>query len=310
MKFMNALAVARLSLWVGILVFALKWLAYWLTGSVALYSDALESIVNIAAATTAFFALWISQQPADSNHPYGHTKVEYFSAIVEGTLIIVAAVAIIHEAWGRLWAPVAIMALGVGLSVSLLASLLNASLAAYLLYASRRFQSPALKADGMHILSDVITSVGVLIGVSLAWWSGAWILDPLLALVVAMNIIWMGWKLLRESIGGLMDEGMNAKELTSLHQVITAEMGVALQVHDIKTRRAGRITFIQLHLVVPSAMTVKDAHDICDQIEIALSQAVNGAEVTIHLEPETEAQHRGSVLLNTQSRSNRGRLKT
>jgi len=300
---MNALAVARLSLLVGILVFVLKWLAYQLTGSVALYSDALESIVNIAAATAAFFALWIAQQPADSNHPYGHTKVEYFSAIVEGALIIVAAFAIIHESWGRLFAPLAMTALGTGMSVSFLASLLNAGLAGYLLHASKKFQSPALKADGWHILSDVLTSIGVLIGVGLAWLTGEWVLDPLVALLVAMNIIWMGWQLLRESIGGLMDEGMRTEELTPLHRVITAQMGAALQVHDIKTRRAGRITFIQLHLVVPSLMTVKDAHDICNQIEMALSEMIIGAEVTIHLEPETEVQHRGSVLLNAQSRS-------
>lgn len=290
------LIAARLSLLGGILVLLLKWWAYMLTGSIALYSDALESFINIAAALATFIALKISQQPPDSCHPYGHTKAEYFSAIFEGMLIMLASVAILHEVWVRMVSMSSVEFSWVGILVSIVASSLNAGLAGYLIYVSKKIRSPALRADGLHLLTDVITSIGVLIGVGLAWLTQWWILDPLLAMLVALNIIWMGIKLLRESFEGLMDTGMNSTELIPIHDTIIAQMGNALQVHDIRTRRAGSVTFIQLHLVVPSLMTVKEAHDICDRIEDALTQLVAGAEVTIHLEPESEARYEGFTL--------------
>jgi cation diffusion facilitator family transporter len=293
--FQPALIAARLSLLGGILVLLLKWWAYQLTGSVALYSDALESIVNVVAALAAFVAIWISQQPPDFYHPYGHTKAEYFSAIFEGLLILLAAIAIIFAAWERLFVSKVLEFSPTGLLVSLVASALNAGLASYLIYMSRTARSPALKADGLHILSDVITSIGVLTGVALAWLTHWWILDPLLAIVVALNILWMGVQLLWESSQGLMDMGMTSTELTRLHDIICVQMGNALQVHDIKTRRAGRVTFIQLHLVVSSTMTVEEAHHICDRIENSLKEAIKDADVTIHLEPESEAHDDGLV---------------
>lgn len=292
-----------MSLLGGILVLLLKWWAYQLTGSVALYSDALESVVNVAAALAAFVALWISQQPPDFQHPYGHTKAEYFSAIFEGMLILLAALAIIYEAWDRLFVSKALEFSLMGFIVSLLASALNAGLAAYLIYMSKQAHSPALKADGLHVLSDVITSIGVLIGVGLAWLTHFWLLDPLLAIVVALNILWMGIQLLRESSQGLMDVGMTSLELSLLHDTIRAQMGNALQVHDVKTRRAGRITFIQLHLVVPSTMTVAEAHNICDCIEGALDEAIKGADVTIHLEPESEARDEGLLAIGREAKN-------
>jgi cation diffusion facilitator family transporter len=293
---MYALNAARLSVIFGILVLALKWLAYLLTGSVALYSDALESFINVAAALGAFIALWVSHQPADDNHPYGHAKAEYFSAVFEGVLIVLAALTIIHEAWGRLWTPVALTSLGSGILISLLASGINAALAGYLWHVSQKVNSVALKADSLHIFSDVVTSLGVLIGVGLAWWTGWWILDPLLAILVALNILWMGGQLVRESVGGLMDEGLAPDKLAPLHEVIGVQMDGALQVHALKTRRAGVLTFIEFHLVVPANMTVKEAHEICDRLEVALCQKVPDAKVMIHVEPESESEQRGVIV--------------
>lgn len=293
---MSALSAAGLSLIVGILVLALKWLAYLWTGSVALYSDALESFINVAAALGAFIALWVSHQPPDENHPYGHTKAEYFSAVFEGVLIVLAALAIIHEAWGRLLMPIAINSILSGLLISLLASIINAALAGYLFYISKQVNSIALKADSFHIFTDVITSVGVLIGIGLAWLTEWWLLDPLLAILVAFNILWMGGQLVRESVGGLMDKGLTPDQLAPLQEIISVQMAGALQVHGLKTRRAGTLTFIEFHLVVPANMTVKEAHDICDQLETALCQIEPAAKITIHVEPESETEQGGFIL--------------
>jgi cation diffusion facilitator family transporter len=285
---MNPLQSAGLSLVVGILVLTLKYIAYILTGSVALYSDALESIVNVAAAAVAFVALWIARQPMDHNHPFGHTKAEYFSAAFESILIVIAAMMIIYEAGMHLWAPVALQSVGWGVAVSLLASLINAVLAAYLLHIAKQTLSPAIKADAVHILSDVVTSTGVLIGVGLAWLTGWWLLDPLLALLVAFNILWMGANLLRDSVGGLMDEGISEDELQPIQQIIADQMRGALQVHSLKTRRAGVITFVEFHLVVPANMTVQHSHDICDRLEQALQRHSSGMQINIHVEPDSE----------------------
>ncbi|ALG67112.1 cation diffusion facilitator family transporter [Beggiatoa leptomitoformis] len=292
----SPLSVAFLSLLVGCFVLGFKWLAYWLTGSIALYSDALESFVNIAAATAALLALRVAYNPPDKNHPYGHTKAEYFSAIFEGLLIIIAAILIILEAWSRLFSPIALEGLTIGLSVSLFASGINALLAFYLIWQSRQHYSPALKADGLHIFSDVITSIGVLVGIGLAWLTGWWWLDPLLAILVAVNILWMGSHLLRNSMSGLMDESMSDRELQPVYDIIRAEMQGAIQAHQIRTRRAGHLSFVEFHLVVSADMPVQEAHLICERIEKALDKALHQAIVTIHVEPESELERTGFTL--------------
>lgn len=291
---MNPLQSAGISLSVGILVLGLKWLAFLFTGSVALYSDALESIVNVAAASVAFIALWVARQPTDQNHPFGHTKAEYFSAAFESMLIVVAAMLIIYEAGSRLWSPVALQSVGWGVTISIFASAINGLLAMYLLHIAKRTRSPAVKADGLHILSDVITSAGVVFGIGLAWLTGWWLLDPLLALLVAFNILWMGASLLRESVGGLMDEGMTQEELQPIQELISQNMQGALQVHSLKTRRAGTLTFVEFHLVVPALMTVKHAHDICNRLEHAL-QKIHEMHINIHVEPDSEVEHEGFI---------------
>ncbi|MEI6415112.1 MAG: cation diffusion facilitator family transporter, partial [Pseudomonadota bacterium] len=221
---MAAIDSARISLATGIAVLGLKFLAYYWTGSVALYSDALESFVNVAGALAALAALIVAIRPADSRHPYGHAKAEYFSAVFEGVLIVVAALTIIQESWPRLFHPQAVTGLDWGIAASILASTLNAALARYLVHQGDRLSSPALRADGLHIWSDVVTSVGVLIGIGLAVWTGWWLLDPLLAVLVALNILWVGGGLIRDSLGGLMDESLPEEDLTRVKTLVKDAM--------------------------------------------------------------------------------------
>lgn len=294
---MTPIRALTLSLVVAGVVFGLKWLAYALTGSVALYSDALESIVNIVAAGVALIAVLVSRRPADSNHPYGHTKAEYFSAVLEGVLIVLAALAIVREAWPKLITPEPIAQLGTGMLVSLGASGLNALLGWFLIRSGRKARSPAVVADGQHILTDVLTSVGVLVGIGLAWLSGWWVLDPLLAIAVAINILWVGWRLVRDSVGGLMDESIPELELADIRNALNyalgglASEGKVLEVHDLRTRRAGPRTFVEFHLVVPGSTSVEQAHQICDRLENALKAQIDGVHTTIHVEPDHKAKH-------------------
>lgn len=286
---------ARLSLVVALLVLGIKAFAYLLTGSVALLSDALESLVNVAGALLALLAIRFAQRPPDETHPFGHSKAEYFSAVLEGVLVVLAAFLIAKESIPRLLHPRPLGDLGPGLLVSLLASLINGLLAWHLLRQGRRLRSPALTADGYHVLSDVLTSVGVLAGVSLAWATGLWVLDPLLALLVAGDILLMGFRLVRQSVGGLMDEGLPLEEVARIRGFITERLaGRALEVHDLKTRKAGNRAFLEFHLVVPGSMTVEEAHRLCDELERALEKEFPGLVVTIHVDPEKERKELGN----------------
>jgi len=275
---------------VAILVFCLKYLAFMITGSVALYSDALESIVNVAAALAAFFAIRIAMKPADADHPYGHHKAEYFAAVIEGAMIIVAAILIVFEAWPRLIEPHPIEMSTNGLLFSFAATVLNALWALTLLRWGRLYRSPALVADGTHLMSDVVTSLGVVIGVVASMFSGFAILDPLLALFVACYILWQGAKLINASIQGLMDVGVNVSEKAHIRDIIATHAEGAIEAHDLRTRLSGGVVFIEFHLVVPTAMSVGAAHDICDRIEAALAQELPHGRVIIHIEPEREAK--------------------
>jgi cation diffusion facilitator family transporter len=285
------------SLVVGAVVLGLKYLAYVVTGSVALYSDALESLVNVATAVAALLAVRLALQPADANHPYGHHKAEYFSAVLEGVLIVVAAVLILREAGQAVLAPRMPDAPAKGLALNLLATAVNGAWSWVLTSQGRKLRSPALVADGKHLMSDVITSVGVAAGIALALATGWAILDPALAALVAVNILWSGWRVIRESLGGLMDEAVPAADLERIRSIIGAHAAGALEAHDLRTRNAGRITFIDFHLVVPARMTVSDAHDICDRIERALRATMKDTLVTIHVEPEDKAKHSGILVL-------------
>jgi cation diffusion facilitator family transporter len=285
------------SIFVGTLVLVLKYAAYYMTGSIALYSDALESIINVVTAVAAFMAVRLSATPADANHPYGHHKVEYFSAVLEGVLIIVAALAILREAYLGLLTPTVIDAPARGLALNAVASVINAVWSWLLIREGRRLRSPALVADGRHLLTDVVTSVGVIGGLLLVPLTGWSWLDPVLAAIVAFNILWSGWGLIKESIGGLMDEALPETTLVRVREIIAINAEGALEAHDLRTRHAGRMTFIDFHLVVPGSMSVTDAHDICDRLERALKAHIEDALITIHVEPDEKAKHAGIVVL-------------
>lgn len=285
--------VRRLAAWsipVALGVMGLKYMAYVLTGSVALYSDALESIVNVIAALGAWWAISVSYKPADENHPFGHHKAEYISAVVEGVLITIAALLIAKEAWSALEAPRQLNEPWLGLAINMGAAVINGLWAMLLIRTGRSARSPALEADGRHIMTDVFTSVGVLVGLVGAVVTGWTILDPLLAILVAINILWQGWGVINKSVQGLMDIGVEPAEEIRIRDVISANAGGAIEVHDLKTRIAGRVTFIEFHLVVAADMSVGDAHIICDRIEDALKAQIESARVVIHVEPEDEAK--------------------
>ena len=285
---------------VGLGVLALKLVAWRITGSVALMSDALESLVNVATALAVIAALRLARRPADANHPFGHHKAEFFSAVLEGVLIVLAALFILREAWDGFANPTALDAPGLGLMVNAGAGLINAGWAWLLIREGRAHRSPALVADGRHLLTDVVSSVGVLGGVALAVATGWWVLDPVMAVLVALNILWSGWAVIRGSLSGLMDEAVNDDELARIRGIIAlaAQGEVALEAHDLRTRHAGPVTFIEFHLVVPGETTVEAAHRVCDCIEAALMDALPDARVTIHVEPEHKAKHSGIVVLS------------
>lgn len=285
------------SLIVGLTVLAIKLVAYFLTGSIGLYSDALESLVNVGAAAGVIAALWVARKPADANHPYGHTKAEYFSAVAEGVLIIIAAASILMEAYDGLLDPPVIEEPTVGILVNLLATVINAGWGWLLLTRGRALGSPALVADGKHLFADVVTSVGVAIGVVAAILTGVAVLDPIVASLVALNVLWSGWKLVKHSVSGLMDEAAPPHQLERMREIISTHATGAIEAHDLRTRNAGALTFVDFHLVVSGEMSVTEAHDICDRIEKALHEEFEDARVTIHVEPENKAKHEGIVVI-------------
>ena len=285
------------SILVVLVVLALKSFAWWLTGSVALMSDAMESIVNVATAVAALIAIRIAARPADRDHPSGHHKAEFFSAVLEGVMIIVAALLILREAWHGFLAPRMLEAPLEGLLVNGSASVLNALWCWVLISRGRRLRSPALVADGHHLLSDVISSGGVVLGVALAVVTGWAVLDPALAALVAVNILWSGWKVMTSSLSGLMDEAVADDTLAGIRATISDNATGAIEAHDLRTRHAGPRIFIDFHLVVDGQTTVETAHDICDRIEQALKTTVPGSMITIHVEPEHKAKHSGVLVI-------------
>ncbi|TPN31744.1 cation transporter [Mesorhizobium sp. B2-3-3] len=285
--------VAGLAFWsivVAFVVLALKAAAWYITGSVALYSDALESIVNVIASVAALWAIQVSYKPADQDHPFGHHKAEYFSAVLEGVLIVLAALLILNEVWRSWQAPASLEQPWEGLAVNGIATVINAFWAWTLIRAGRTEKSPALVADGNHIMTDVVTSIGVFGGLVGAILTGWRILDPALAVIVALNILWQGWHVIGSSMNGLMDRAVDTTENMRIRDIISSNCKGALEVHDLKTRIAGRATFIEFHLVVDADMSVGASHVICDRIEDALKAEIPSVRVTIHVEPDDEAK--------------------
>jgi len=276
---------AWLSIAAALATILLKGWAWWLTGSVGLLSDALESFVNLAGAMMALAMLTLAAMPADDNHAHGHGKAEYFSSAFEGFLILVAAVGIAYAAIDRLLDPQPLGAVGIGLAVSVAASVINLATSRILMGVGRKYKSITLEADAHHLLTDVWTSVGVIAGVGLVWATGWLWLDPVIALLVAMNIVWTGWQLLQRSASGLMDVSIPEEELMAIEAVLDDYRQQGLAFHALRTRQAGTRAFITIHVLVPGAWTVQQGHDWSERIEADIRQAVPHVHITTHLEP-------------------------
>lgn len=281
----SARSYAILSIGAAVLTIALKFGAYLLTGSVGLLSDALESGVNLAAALVAFWAISFAAKPPDATHAFGHSKAEYFSSGLEGALILVAAVSIGVTAWSRLLHPAPLEQLGLGLGLSLAATAVNGGVALVLLRAGRRLRSITLRADAHHLLTDVWTSVGVVLGLLLVKLTGWLVLDPVIALLVAVNIVWTGVKLLRETGSGLLDSALPAAEQQIVTAILSDYDSQGIQFHALRTRVAGSRRFVTFHILVPGKWTVQRGHDLCEEIELAISKALPDTHVMTHLEP-------------------------
>jgi len=278
-------AYAWISIAAALATICLKGAAYWLTGSVGLLSDALESLVNLAGALMALTMIKIAARPPDEEHAYGYTKAEYFSSGFEGGMIFLAAIAIGVAAMQRLLSPHALEQLGVGMAVSAAATAVNLVVGQLLIRVGRRRNSIALEADGHHLMTDVWTSVGVIIAL-LAVLATDWQwLDPLIGIAVALNILWVGYKLLKRSALGLLDRALPADQRSAIHEVLTRYGELGAQFHALRTRQAAGRSFVSVHVLVPGAWTVQHGHDLVEQIERDIREVVLHAVVFTHLEP-------------------------
>ncbi len=275
---------AFLSIGAAVLTIALKTVAYFLTGSVGLLSDALESVVNLVGALMALAMLTIAARPADEDHHYGHGKAEYFSSGVEGTLILLAAVSIAVAAGRRLISPKPLEQIGLGLGVAVAASLVNLFVSLVLLKAAKSYNSITLKANALHLLTDVWTSAGVLIGVGAVALTGWERLDPIVALIVAGNIVWSGTRIVRESVLGLMDTALPVEELNTIQKVLERHCQADIQCHALRTRQAGSRKFVSLHVLVPGDWTVDRGHKLLERMEDDIRSALQNVTVFTHLE--------------------------
>jgi len=285
--------MALLSIATSLATILLKFGAWYLTGSVSLWSDALESLVNLAAGLVALGALTIAEQPADDRHVYGHDKAEYFSSGVEGALILVAAVSIIWSAAHRLVDPQPLEQLGLGIFVAALAGVANFATARVMLKTARQHDSITIEADAKHLMTDVWTSGGVLGGLLVVMLMPAWsILDPIMAIAVGLHIVLTGIDLLKRSADGLMDAALPPNEVQRAEALIRAELPDGASFHALRTRKAGARRFIEFHLLVPGTTSVAESHTLCDRIEGALNAHLSKTSVTIHVEPnETQQPH-------------------
>jgi len=287
-----------LSILAAIVTLALKTVAYWLTGSVGLLSDALESTINVVAAVTALVSIIYASRPVDEDHTYGHEKIEFFSSGLEGALIFVASGVIAWFAIRRFVEPEPLEALERGIAISVLASALNFAVAMLLLRVGRKYDSIVLEADGRHLMTDVWASGAVIAGVLLVRLTDIHAFDPICALLMAGYIAWTGFDLVRRSFNGLMDRALPAEEQALIRQAIEKELERGMTYHALRTRRAGARRFVDFHLLVPGILQVRDAHAVGERMEAAVAQALNGTEVTVHIEPiEERAAWEDSALL-------------
>ena len=276
---------AWLSIVAALLTMGLKTFAYVLTGSVGLLSDAIESLVNLVAAIVALLVLSFAAKPADQTHPFGHGKIEYFASGFEGALILVAAGSIAWTAYERLSQPVVLQAVDAGLAVSVLAGLVNLLVGLALMRAGRRYHSITLEADGRHLMSDVWTTVAILLALVGVMFTGWLWLDPAIAFVAAIQIVWSGLNLIRRSIDGLLDRVLPPAELKAIRRILERYRREGIEFHDLRTRASGRQRLVTLHVLVPGSWTVQQGHDLSERIEQDIAAAVHHALVVTHLEP-------------------------
>lgn len=281
-------ALAWLAIVAALATMGLKFGAYALTGSVGLLSDAVESTANLVTALTTLFALWYAARPEDRSHNYGHGKIEFFAGGVEGGLILAASAAIIWSAGERLLEPRPVERFGAGLAISLVATAINFAVARALVRVARERRSPALAADGRHLMTDVWTSLGVVGGLTLVWLTGLERLDPAIALLVGLNIAWTAFGLLREAFDGLMDRALPPAEEAAVRRAIAAELAAGETFHALRTRQSGGRRFADLHLLVPGDVSVRRAHRRSARIEEAVARVLPGVETTVHVEPVEE----------------------
>lgn len=276
---------AWLSIAAALATIALKTAAWWVTGSVGLLSDAAESVVNLIAAVVALFALRVAARPADKNHHFGHSKAEYFSSAIEGVMIFVAAAAIVGFAIERLILPRPLEEIGIGLVISVVAALVNGAVAWVLLRAGRRYNSITLRADAHHLFTDLVTSAGVVVGVVLVGVTGWNWLDPVVALLVGINILWTGWRLVSESASGLMDESLPKEDNARLRQILTDHESDEVHFHAFRTRISGARAFMEFHMLVPGAWSVQRGHDAMEDLIDLIRSEYTELRVIGHLEP-------------------------
>ena len=280
---------AVLSIVAAVLTIGLKFGAYWVTGSVGLFSDAAESVVNLVAAVAALWALIYAARPPDEEHAYGHNKAEYFSSGLESALILIAAAGIGYAAWGRLMDPQPLQNVGVGLFITLAAALLNGGVALVILRAGRTLRSITLRADAQHLLTDVWTSLGVVVGVLTAQLTGWYVLDPLIALLVAANIVWTGFQILNDTAHGLLDTALPPEDQETISKVLSRFEETGIKFHALRTRASGQRRFISMHVLVPGRWTVKRGHDLSEKLEKNLAEALGGnSTFFIHIEPSED----------------------
>ena len=279
---------AVLSIAAAVLTISLKLGAYLLTGSVGLFSDAAESVVNLVAAVAALWALIYASRPPDEEHAFGHNKAEYFSSGLESALIIIAAVWIGMTAWGRIVDPQPLHNVGLGLSITLLATALNGGVALIILRAGRRLRSITLRTDAHHLLTDVWTSLGVVLGIATVQLTGWLVLDPLIGLIVAANIVWTGVRLLRDTAQGLLDRALPPEDQREISEILSRYEQKGIRFHALRTRASGQRRFISMHVLVPGRWTVQQGHDLSEKIENDLAEALPASTFFIHIEPSED----------------------
>lgn len=291
------ITIARASIALSVAVLAIKYAAYAVSGSQALLSDAIETILNVVAAIGTLWAMSVAALPADDNHPYGHGKAEYLSAVIEGVLVVLTAIGILVIAVHDWRHPDPVDAPFAGVALNGLAGLVNLAWGRLLIAVGKKQASQALQASGEHVVSDVWATVALVIGVSLIPLLGWDRLDAVLSALVALNVMRAGFSMMRHSLSGLMDEAPSPEQMEAVRTVISGSADGALEAHDLRIRRVGTLFFVEFHLVVPSALTVHDAHEICDQIEAAIRSELGRASIHIHVEPEDKAKHSGALVL-------------